>query len=153
GRLRIVEQRLAFLEFRFGRGADFNLSHTAGELRQALLQLLAIVVAVGRFDFFADLLGTTLDRALVAATADDRGVVGRHSDLLGLTKIGQLDAVELDAEILEDGGRTGEGRDVAEHCLTAIAVARGLYGTNLENAAELVDHERREGFAFDVFGD
>ena len=62
---------------RFGRGADFDLCHAAGELREALLQLLAIVVAVGVFDLFANLLGTTLDAALVAAAADDRRVVAR----------------------------------------------------------------------------
>ena len=82
---------------------------------------------------------------VVLSLADD--------DLLRLAEVGQLDAVELDAEVLEDGGRAGEGRDVAEHRLAAIAVAGGLYGTNLQDAAELVDDERREGFAFDVFGD
>ena len=42
---------------------------------------------------------------------------------------------------------------IAEHRLAAIAVTRGLYGTNLQNAAELVHDERGQGFAFDVFGD
>jgi hypothetical protein len=37
--------------------------------------------------------------------------------------------------------------------LAAIAVARSLDGTNLEGAAQLVDDQRREGFAFDFFGD
>ena len=49
--------------------------------------------------------------------------------------------------------RAGEGGDVAQHGLAAIAVAGGLHGTNLQDAAELVDDQRREGFAFDVFGD
>ena len=49
--------------------------------------------------------------------------------------------------------RAGEGGDVAEHRLAAIAVAGGLHGTHLQNAAELVHDQRRQGFAFDVFGD
>ena len=36
--------------FRFGRGADVDLRHAAGQLGQPLLQLLAVVVAVGVFD-------------------------------------------------------------------------------------------------------
>ena len=41
----------------------------------------------------------------------------------------------------------------AEHRLAAIAEAGGLHGTHVQHAAELVDDEGREGFAFDVFGD
>ena len=66
---------LRLLHFGFGRGADFDLGHAAGELRQTLLQLLAIVIAVGRFDLAANLLGTACDRFLLAAAADDRRVV------------------------------------------------------------------------------
>ena len=54
---------------------------------------------------------------------------------------------------LKIGGAAGEHRDVAQHRLAAIAVARGLHRTHLQNAAELVDDQRRQGFAFDVFGD
>ena len=44
-------------------------------------------------------------------------------------------------------------RDVFQHGLAAIAVAGSLDGTALERAAELVDDQRGQGFAFDVFGD
>ena len=47
----------------------------------------------------------------------------------------------------------GEDGDVFEHGLAAIAEAGGLDGGDLERAAELVDDEGGEGFAFDVFGD
>ena len=74
-------------------------------------------------------------------------------DLLGAAEVGELDVFELDAEVLEDRLAAGEDGDVAEHRLAAIAVAGSLHGTDLQDAAELVDHERRQGFAFDVFGD
>src|SRR6185369_10579237 len=46
-----------------------------------------------------------------------------------------------------------EDRDVFEHGLAAIAEARRLDAGNVERAAELVDDERSECFAFDVFRD
>ena len=60
---------------------------------------------------------------------------------------------ELDAQAFEHRGAAGQDGDVFEHGLAAIAVARRLDGTALERAAELVDDQRRQGFAFDVFGD
>ena len=63
------------------------------------------------------------------------------------------DAFELDAEVFEDGLAAGEDGDVFEHGLAAIAEAGGLHGADVERAAELVDDERGEGFAFDVLGD
>ena len=47
----------------------------------------------------------------------------------------------------------GEDRDVLEHRLAAIAEARRLDGGGVQRAAQLVDDQRRERFAFDVLGD
>ena len=44
-------------------------------------------------------------------------------------------------------------RDIFEHGLAAVAEARSLYGRNLQAAAQLVDDEGRERFAFDILGD
>ena len=90
---------------------------------------------------------------VVAGAFDDRGVVLVDADLLGPAELGQLDVFELDAEFFEDGRAAGEDGDVFEHGLAAIAEAGGLDGGDLEGAAELVDHQRGEGFAFDVLGD
>src|SRR5207244_2999955 len=51
------------------------------------------------------------------------------------------------------GHAAGEHGDVFEHGFAAIAVAGGLDGTALEGAAELVDDQGGEGFAFDFFAD
>ena len=64
-----------------------------------------------------------------------------------------VDVLELDAEVFGDATATGEDGDVFEHGLAAIAEARSLDGGDVERAAELVHHEGREGFAFDVFRD
>src|SRR5947209_2040108 len=93
-----------------------------------------------------------VDLVLAAAAFDDDRVFGRDLDLLGAAQIAKLDAFELDAEVLEDRRGFGEHANVAHDGLAAIAVAGGFYGTDLEDAAELIDDERREGFAFHVVG-
>ena len=60
--------------------------------------------------------------------------------------------MQLDAEVLVDGPPAGQHRDVLEHRLAAIAVPRGLHRRDLQRAAQLVDHERGQRFAFDVLG-
>ena len=56
-------------------------------------------------------------------------------------------------EVLADRLAAGEDRDIFEHGLAAVAEARSLYGRNLQAAAQLVDDEGRERFAFDILGD
>ena len=94
-----------------------------------------------------------LDGLLVAGAFDDRGVVLVDADLLGPAELADLDVFELDAEFFEDGLAAGDDGDVFEHGLAAIAEAGRLDGGDFEDAAELVDDQCREGFAFDVFGD
>ena len=47
----------------------------------------------------------------------------------------------------------GQDGDVAEHGLAAVAEAGGLDRADVEQAAELVDDQHRQGFALDVLGD
>src|SRR5690606_14972723 len=68
-------------------------------------------------------------------------------------EIADLQAFELDAEILEDRPAAGEHGDVFEHRLAAIAVTGSLDRGHLEDAPQLVDDERRERLALDVLGD
>ncbi len=62
-------------------------------------------------------------------------------------------ALKLDAEVFGDALAAGEDGDVFHHGFAAIAEAGGLDGANIDRAAQLVHHERRERFAFDFFGD
>jgi hypothetical protein len=93
-----------------------------------------------------------LDGLGVARALDDGGIVGVDLDLLGHAQVLELDLVELEAQVLHHGGRARQDRDVLEHRLAAIAVARGLDGGDVERAAELVDDERGERLAGDVLG-
>ena len=149
----VFDAGLLFLHLAFGGGADVDLGHAAGQLGEALFELLAVVVAGGVVDLAADLVDAALDVLALAGAFDDRGVVLVDDDLLGAAELVERDAFELDAEVFEDGLAAGEDGDVFEHGLAAVAEAGGLDGAHLERAAELVDDERGEGFAFDVFGD
>ena len=77
----VLHAVLLLLELHLGRRADADDRDAAGELGEALLELLAIVVAGGRVDLAADLLDTTLDGVNGAATLDDRGVVLGRDEL------------------------------------------------------------------------
>ena len=69
-----------------------------------------------------------------------------------MPELRDLRVLELQAHLLGDDLATREDRDVFHHALAAIAEARGLDRHTGEGAAELVDHERREGLALDVLG-
>jgi hypothetical protein len=100
---RVLDAGLLLLEFGLGGGADLDLGHAAGELGEALLELLAVVVAGGG-SISRRICSMRAWMALVLAGAlDDGGVVGVDLDLLGHGRGGQLDLVELDAQVLHDG--------------------------------------------------
>ena len=84
---------------------------------------------------------------------DDGGVVLVDGDLLGPAEVFDLHVLELDAEVFGDGLAAGQGGDVFEHGLAAIAEAGSLDGGALQRAAQLVHHQGRQRFALDVLGD
>ena len=59
---RVVDAVLALLHLDLGRAADLDHGNAAGELGQALLELLLVVVAGGVLDLRADRLDPALDR-------------------------------------------------------------------------------------------
>src|SRR5690606_21007454 len=137
----------------FGRSADVDDGHAAGELGKALLELLAVVVGGGLVDLTTDLLHAGLDVGRLAGALDDGGVFLVNGDVLGAAEVGDLHVLKLDAEVLGDAAAAGEHGDVFEHGLAAVAEAGGLDGADVEGAADLVDHESGEGLALDVLGD
>src|SRR5712675_1181917 len=150
---RVINAVLALLHFDLGRAANADHRDAAGELGQTLLQLLAVVVRGGFLDLRLDLADAGFDVGLLAGTVDDGGVLLVDHHLLGATEHGERDVLELDAEIFRDRLAAGQDRDVLQHRLAAIAEARGLHSGNLEAAAQTVDDEGGESFAFDVFRD
>ena len=72
---RVVDAVLALLHLDLGRAADLDDRDAAGQLGQALLQLLAVVVRGRLLDLRLDLLDARLDVGLLAGAVDDRRVV------------------------------------------------------------------------------
>src|SRR3954470_21761401 len=154
GRLqRVLDAVLLLLHLGLGGRADLDDGYTARELREALLELLAVEVGVGVLDLRLDLVDAALDAVAVTGAVDERRRVLRDDDAAGATELRDLGVLELEAHLLGDDLAAGEDRDVLEHALAAIAEARSLHGDAGEGAAELVHHERREGLALDILGD
>src|SRR5712664_636180 len=150
---RVINAVLALPDLDLGRAADADHRDAACELRQTLLQLLTVVVRGGFLDLRLDLVDAGLDVGLLAGAVDDGGVLLVDHHLLGATEHGERDVLHLDAEIFRDRLAAGQNCDVLQHGLAAIAEARGLDSGNLEAAAQTVDDEGGESFAFDVFRD
>src|SRR5262249_33092600 len=150
---RVLDARLLLLHLGLGGRTDLDDGDAADELRQPLLQLLAVVVRRGVLDLRPDLFHAALDGVGLARAFDDGRVVLVDGDLLRLAQIVELDRLELDSVVFGDRGAVGEDRDVLEHRLAAIAEAGRLDGGRLQRAAQLVDDERRQRLAFDVLRD
>ncbi len=82
-----------------------------------------------------------LDVGRLAGAFDDRGGVLVDRDLLGPAEVLEREVLELQAQVLADQRAAGQHGDVAQHGLAAIAEARRLDGTDVQHAAELVDHQ------------
>jgi hypothetical protein len=74
---------LALLELDLGGRARLDDGDAAGELGEALLELLAVVVGVRLLDLGADLVDPALDLVGVAGALDDRRLVLGDDDLAG----------------------------------------------------------------------
>src|SRR5581483_7773118 len=142
-----------FLQFNFGGRADADDRHTAGQFRQALLQLLTIIVAGAVVDLDLDLLNTALDGLLVASAIDNGGVVFGADHLARTTQVVDRDRFELAPDVLADDRAAGQDGDILQHSLAAITEAWGLDSQDVQHPTQLVHHQRRQRFAVHVFGD
>ena len=61
--------------------------------------------------------------------------------------------LEFEADLFGDHLAAGQDGDVFQHGLAAVAEAGSLDGADVQHAAQLVDHQGGQRFAFDVFGD
>src|SRR5215469_9106118 len=150
---RVFHAGFLLFHFGFGRGANFNDGHAAHQFRQPLLQLLTVVVAGGLIDLAANFFYAAFDLLVLALALDDGGVVLVDGHFLCLTKVADLNVLQLDAEIFGDGLATGQDSDVLQHGFTTIAESRSLYGSNVQRAAQLVDDESSERLALNVLSD
>ena len=84
----VLDAVLLLLHLDLGGRADVDDGDAAGELGQALLELLAVVVGGGVLDLGLDLGDAVLDVLLLAGAVDDGGVVLVDLDGLGGAELG-----------------------------------------------------------------
>src|SRR3546814_17551453 len=101
---------------------------TTGQLGEALLELLAVVVRVGVLDLVLDLLDAALDVGVVAGTLDDGGLVLGDDDLGGPAEQVERGVLELEADLFGDALAAGGDGHVLQHPIAALADPGGLYG-------------------------
>src|SRR3954465_3818210 len=150
---RVLDAVLALLELDLGGRAGLDDGDAAGQLGEALLQLLAVVVGVRLLDLGADLVHPAGDLVGVTRTLDDRRLVLGGDELASAAEQRQVGVVELETDLLADDLATGQDRDVLQPGLAAGAEARGLDGDGLEGAPDLVHDQGRQGLALDALGD
>ena len=90
---------------------------------------------------------------MITSAIDDGGVFLADVDLLGRTQLFQRGFFETQANFFGDHCRAGQHSDVFQHGFAAVTEARRLNGCNFDDAADGVDHQGGQGFAFNVFSD
>src|SRR5699024_11861111 len=86
----VLNAVLALLEFNLSCSANLQDCDTAGELSQALLQLLTVVIGIGVVDLSADLLDAAVDLLLGASALNDSGFILGDNNLACLTQQWQV---------------------------------------------------------------
>ena len=102
GLQRVLDAVLLLLHLRLGGRADLDDGDAARQLREALLELLAIEVGVGVLDLRLDLVDAALDGVGVTGAVDDRRRVLRDDDAAGAAELRELGVLELEAHLLGD---------------------------------------------------
>ncbi len=148
----VFDSGFSLFHFRFGCRPDIDLSDTAGEFGQPLLEFLAVVITGCNFDFISDLFDSALDGFLAARSFDDDCVVVVDSNLFRLTELFDADILHLDSEVFVNRVSPCKNRNILQHGLSAVAVAGSLDGCHLQDASELIDNQSCQSFALDIFG-
>src|SRR4029079_2809648 len=100
GREGVLDAVLLLLELDLGGRADLDDGDAAGQLGEALLELLAVVVRGGLLDLRLDLRHARLDLLRRTLAIDDRRVVLGGDHAARLAEVLERDRVELPADLL-----------------------------------------------------
>src|SRR5471030_530884 len=150
---RILNASLLLFHLHFGVSANLDHGHAANQLGHALLKLLAIVVGGGLFNLGAKLLDAARDVLGVARAIDDQSVFLIHRNAFGASEVFEFHGLQLGSGVFRQGLAAGQHRDVVEHGLAAVAETRRFDSAHVQRSSQLVDHQRCQGFAFQLFSD
>src|SRR5690606_38850773 len=144
-----------FLFFQFGLGgrADTDHRHTAGQLGEAFLQFLAVIIAGAGLDLAANFFDAALDGAFFARTIHDGGVLFGADHFGRATQVFQSHAFQFATGLFADDRAAGQDGDVLKHGFAAITEAGGFHRQHVEHTAQFVQNQSRQGFPVHIFGD
>eukprot|EP00128_Syssomonas_multiformis_P010966 Colp12_sorted_trinity150504_noHs@27325 len=94
-----------------------------------------------------------MDGQLVALSSKNNGVVLGHSHSLGTTQHAGLEFLEGQTNLLAQKLGTSENGHILESGLAVVTEARGLDGSNVGSATDLVEDQSGEGLPFDILSD
>ncbi len=144
---------LLLFHLNLGGSANLDYGNTTSQFGYAFLQLLTVIIRAGLLDLGAYLLNPVFDIFLRACTIDNDGLVLGYLNLLGGTQLIQTSLVQRQTNLFRDHGSTGQDSDILQHGLATITEARGLNGTDLNDATNGVDHQGSQGFTVNIFRD
>ncbi len=150
---RVFHAGFLFFHFGFGCRADFNHSHAADQFGQSFLQFFSVIIGSGLFNLGADLFYAAFQFGSLAGAVNDSGVVFIDDYFFGATEVFQFDVFQFPAHIFGNHLAAGEDGDVFQHGLAAVAEAGSLNRGHMQRAADFVDHQGGQRFAFHVFRD
>ena len=148
----VFDARFLLFHFHFGRGANLDDGNAADQFGQPLLQLLAVVIRCGGLRLCAQGFDAAFDLAWLAIAFDDDRFVLVNHNFLGAAQVFQRDFLKLNAEVFADDLTAGQNGQVFEHGFAAVSETWRFDGGNVQRAAQFVDNQRGQRFAFDVFG-
>ena len=149
----VLHSVLALLQLRLGSGTNLDDGDAADQLAQPLLQLLAVPIGGGLLDSPLYRPDAPLDGVGVALALDDGGVLLGHYHATGTPQVLDLHRVQLPTYLLADDLAAGNGGEVAQVILAAVAEAGGLDGADVEGAAQPVDGQGGQRLAVAVVAD
>src|SRR6266542_1862338 len=152
GRQGVLDAVLLLLELDLGGRADADDRDAAGQLGQALLELLAVPIGVGPLDLLLDLVDLALDVLFAAGALDDGGLVLGHRDAPRATQQVERDVLQLEADLLGDGaadlgvlrGDGGDGGDLLLG-LEVTGVVADVLGDRLDGPLDAALEPQRVG--------
>ena len=147
----VFDSQFDFLHFRFRRCADADNCYAASQLRKAFLKLFFIIIGGRFFDLGFDGFDASFDVFLLPMPSTI--VVLSLSTLTCFARpsISIVASFEIKANFFRNHCTARKRSNILQHCFSSVAKARSFYRNAVEYAAQLIDYESSESFAFNVF--
>ncbi len=147
----IVNAVFTLFHFNFCGTANLDHSNTAGQFRQAFLQLFTVIIRCCGFNLRTDLTATTFNRLFLTRAINDGCVFFGDVHCFSRAQHIQRNSFQLDAKIFGNHLTTGQDRKIFQHRFTAITKTRGFNSGDFQATTQLIHHQCSQCLAFHIF--